>query len=45
MKSKIKYTNEPLGELRVVKDFPAAGPVGLEKGKCEGNDCLEKIEH
>ena len=21
MKSKIKYTNEPLGELRVVKDF------------------------
>jgi hypothetical protein len=33
MKSKIKYTDEPMGELRVVKDFlPPPDPLALNVG-------------
>ena len=45
MKSKIKYTDEPMGELRVVKEFsPSTGSVGFEGRKREGHHCLEKVE-
>jgi len=34
MKSKIKYTDEPMGELRVVKDFlPPPDQFSLERGE------------
>jgi hypothetical protein len=31
MKNKIKYTNEPMGELRAIKDF-LPPPVGVNSG-------------
>jgi hypothetical protein len=45
MRNKIRYTDEPMGELRVVKDFlPPTGSVGFEGRKGEGHHRLEKVE-
>jgi len=34
MKTKIKYTEEPVGELKVIKDFlPPTGSTGFERRK------------
>ena len=45
MKNKIRYTDEPMGELRVVKDFLSpTGSVGFKGRKREGHHRLEKVE-
>ncbi|HEC98996.1 MAG TPA: CopG family transcriptional regulator [Proteobacteria bacterium] len=43
MKSKIKYTNEPMGELRVVKDFlPPPDQLVLKEENVKVSIALKK---
>ncbi len=46
MKTKIKYTEEPMGNLRVVKDFlPPPDQVGAEGRQCESYIIFKEIQH
>ena len=46
MKSKIKYTEEPMGELRVIKDFlPPPDQLVLKEENVKVTILFEKIEH
>ena len=45
MKNKIKYTDEPMGELRIVKDFlPPPDQLVFKGRKRENNHRVKKIE-
>ena len=43
MKRRIKYTDEPMGELKTVKDFlPSPGQLGLKGKKVKGTIPLSR---
>ena len=46
MKSKIKYTDEPMGKLRVIKDFlPPPDKLVMKEENVKVTISLKKIEH
>ena len=41
MKKKIKYSDEKIGEVGVVKDFLPTGRIGIQRQYCQSNTKLE----